>query len=141
MPTLTEMSLAALNVLDNDPDGLYLMIEGGAVDWAAHANQSGRMIEEAIEFERAVEAVLDWVQTNSNWGETLLIVTGDHETGYLTGPDSGQFPGPRLESHREQRQGRSARHGMAFAEPHEQSDDPIGQGRRRAEVQHLRQWL
>ena len=50
------------------------------------------MIEEAIEFERAVEAVLDWVQTNSNWGETLLIVTGDHETGYLTGPGSGQFP-------------------------------------------------
>jgi len=91
VPTLTEMSLAALNILDNDPDGLYLMIEGGAVDWGSHANQSGRMIEEAIEFERAVEAVLDWVQENSNWGETLLIVTGDHETGYLTGPGSGQF--------------------------------------------------
>jgi alkaline phosphatase len=92
VPTLTEISLAALNVLDNGPDGLYLMIEGGAVDWGSHANQSGRMIEEAIEFERAVEAVLDWVQKNSNWGETLLIVTGDHETGYLTGPGSG--PGP-----------------------------------------------
>jgi alkaline phosphatase len=91
VPTLTEMTLAALNVLDNDPDGLYLMVEGGAVDWASHSNQSGRMIEEALEFERAVEAVMDWVQKNSNWGETLLIVTGDHETGYLTGPDSGQF--------------------------------------------------
>ena len=88
VPTLTEMSLAALNILDDDPDGLYLMIEGGAVDWAAHSNQSGRMIEEAIEFERAVEAVMDWVQKNSNWGETLLIVTGDHETGYLWGPGS-----------------------------------------------------
>jgi alkaline phosphatase len=88
VPTLTEMSLAALNVLDDDPDGLYLMIEGGAVDWGSHANQSGRMIEEAIEFERAVEAVVDWVQKNSNWGETLLIVTGDHETGYLWGPGS-----------------------------------------------------
>jgi alkaline phosphatase len=31
---------------------------------------------------------MDWVQANSNWGETLLIVTGDHETGYLTGPGS-----------------------------------------------------
>ena len=92
VPTLTEMSLAALNILDDDPDGLYLMIEGGAVDWASHSNQSGRMIEEAIEFERTVEAVIDWVQKNSNWGETLLIVTGDHETGYLTGPGSG--PGP-----------------------------------------------
>ena len=88
VPTLTEMTLAALNILDDDPDGLYLMVEGGAVDWAAHANQSGRMIEEAIEFERAVEAVVNWVQKNSNWGETLLIVTGDHETGYLWGPGS-----------------------------------------------------
>jgi len=88
VPTLTEMTLAALNVLDNDPDGLYLMVEGGAVDWASHGNQSGRLIEEAIEFERAVEAVVDWVQKNSNWGETLLIITGDHETGYLWGPGS-----------------------------------------------------
>jgi alkaline phosphatase len=88
VPTLEEMSLAALNILDDDPDGLFLMIEGGAIDWAAHANQSGRMIEEAIDFERAVEAVVDWVQANSNWGETLLIVTADHETGYLVGPGS-----------------------------------------------------
>jgi len=88
VPTLAEMTIAALNILDDDPDGLYLMVEGGAVDWASHSNQSGRMIEEAIEFERAVEAVVDWVQKNSNWGETLLIVTGDHETGYLTGPGS-----------------------------------------------------
>ena len=88
VPTLAEMTKAALNVLDDDPDGLYLMVEGGAVDWAAHANQSGRMIEEALDFERAVEAVIDWVQANSNWGETLLIVTADHETGYLWGPGS-----------------------------------------------------
>jgi alkaline phosphatase len=92
VPTLAEMSLAALNVLDDDPDGLYLMIEGGAIDWAAHANHSGRMIEENIDFEQAVRAVIDWVEANSSWGETLLVVTGDHETGYLTGPGSG--PGP-----------------------------------------------
>jgi alkaline phosphatase len=88
VPTLEEMTKAALNVLDDDPDGLYLMIEGGAIDWAGHSNQSGRMIEEAIDFERAVEAVVDWVQGNSNWGETLLIITADHETGYLWGPGS-----------------------------------------------------
>jgi alkaline phosphatase len=92
VPTLAEMSLAALNVLDDDPDGLYLMIEGGAVDWAAHSNQSGRMIEESLDFERATQAVIEWVETNSNWTETLLIVTGDHETGYLTGPNSGHGP-------------------------------------------------
>ncbi len=82
------MTRAALNILDDDPDGLFLMVEGGAVDWASHGNQSGRMIEEQIDFERSVEAVVNWVDENSNWGETLLIVTGDHETGYLTGPGS-----------------------------------------------------
>jgi alkaline phosphatase len=88
VPTLEEMTKAALNILDNDPDGFFLMIEGGAVDWASHGNRSGRMIEEQIDFDNAVEAVEDWVKTNSNWGETLLVVTGDHETGYLTGPGS-----------------------------------------------------
>jgi alkaline phosphatase len=88
VPTLEEMTKAALNILDDDPDGLFLMIEGGAVDWASHGNGSGRMIEEAIDFENAVLAVGDWVKENSSWGETLLIVTADHETGYLTGPGS-----------------------------------------------------
>jgi alkaline phosphatase len=88
VPTLEEMTKAALNILDDDPDGLFLMVEGGAVDWASHDNQSGRMIEEQIDFENAVEAVVTWVRKKSNWGETLLIVTSDHETGYLTGPGS-----------------------------------------------------
>jgi alkaline phosphatase len=46
------------------------------------------MIEEQIDFNRAVEAVVDWVQKNSNWGETMVIVTADHETGYVWGPGS-----------------------------------------------------
>jgi alkaline phosphatase len=88
VPTLEEMTKAAINILDDDPDGFFLMVEGGAIDWASHGNASGRMIEEAMDFDKAVEAVVDWVQANSNWGETLLIVTADHETGYLTGPGS-----------------------------------------------------
>jgi alkaline phosphatase len=88
VPTPEETARAALNILDDDPNGLFLMIEGGAVDWASHGNQSGRMIEEQVGFDDAVQAVVEWVETNSNWGETLLIVTGDHETGYLTGPGS-----------------------------------------------------
>jgi alkaline phosphatase len=46
-----------------------------------------------MEFDRAVEAVCDWVETNSSWNETLLVVTADHETGYLTGPASGTIGG------------------------------------------------
>ncbi|MGA1875916.1 MAG: alkaline phosphatase [bacterium] len=85
VPTLEEMTRAALNILDNDHDGFFLMVEGGAIDWASHANQSGRMIEEKIDFDKSVEAVVAWVKENSHWGETLLIVTSDHECGYLTG--------------------------------------------------------
>lgn len=88
VPNLTELTRAALNVLDNDPDGFFLMIEGGAVDWASHDNQSSRMLEEQLDFDRTVAAVVRWVETHSNWEETLLIVTGDHETGSLTGPGS-----------------------------------------------------
>ncbi len=92
VPTLAEMSLAALNVLqhaDAADNGLFLMIEGGAVDWANHANQGGRLIEEMNEFNAAVEAVIAWIEANSDWTETLLMVTGDHETGYLWGRESG----------------------------------------------------
>lgn len=88
VPTLEELTKAALNVLDNDEDGLFLMIEAGAVDWSGHGNQSGRLTEEQIDFNNTVEAVVKWVKQNSSWDETLLVVTGDHETGYLTGPDS-----------------------------------------------------
>jgi alkaline phosphatase len=94
IPTLEEMSMAAINVLSSDPDGFTLMIEGGAVDWAGHANQAGRIIEEELAFTDAVKAVIDWVEANSSWDETLLIVTADHETGYLTGPGSGAAETP-----------------------------------------------
>jgi alkaline phosphatase len=90
VPTLEEMTKAALNVLDDDPNGFFIMIEGGAVDWAAHSNQSGRLIEETNDFNKSIEAVIHWVNTNSNWNDTLVIVTADHETGHLTGPGSGQ---------------------------------------------------
>jgi alkaline phosphatase len=97
VPTLIEMSLAALNVLDDDPDGFFLMIEGGAVDWACEENQTGRMIEEQVFFNQTVEAVVEWIETNSRWEDTLLIVTSDHEAGYITGPGSGlELPGGDL---------------------------------------------
>src|SRR5699024_4877302 len=61
--------------------------EGGAIDWTGHANQTTRNIEETQDFNAAVESVVDWVETNSSWDETLLVVTADHETGYLGGAD------------------------------------------------------
>ncbi len=86
VPDLKTMTLAAINVLRQDPDGFFLMVEGGAVDWAGHANRPGRLIEEEMALNEAVRAAVAWVEKNSSWDETLIIVTGDHETGYLTGP-------------------------------------------------------
>ena len=87
VPTLGEMAQGALNILDNDPDGFFLMVEGGAIDWAS-GKQLGRTIEETMDLFAAIEAVVAWVTTRSNWQETLVVVTADHETGYPNGPDS-----------------------------------------------------
>jgi alkaline phosphatase len=84
VPSLATMTKGALNVLDADRDGFFVMIEGGAIDWANHANQKGRLVEETSDFLQAIAAVNTWVQTKSSWDETLLIVTADHESGYLT---------------------------------------------------------
>ena len=86
-PTLAEMTSAALKVLGRSSNGFALLVEGGSVDYAGHDNNMGRMLGEQIDFDSAVEAVVDWVEdpaNGSNWQNTLVIVTGDHETGYLT---------------------------------------------------------
>jgi alkaline phosphatase len=88
VPTLETMTRGALNYLGQDPDGLFVMIEGGAVDWAAHANNTARIIEEQMDFNAAVRAAFDWVDDNSNWLETLLIVLTDHGNGMPMGPSS-----------------------------------------------------
>ncbi len=92
VPSLELMTRAALNVLDNNPQGFFLMIEGGAVDWANHANQEARMIEEQTDFLAAVQAVCDWVEKHSSWDETLVILTADHDCGLPWGPESGVQP-------------------------------------------------
>jgi len=87
VPDLATVSLAALNTLKQNKQGFFLMIEGGAIDWACHGNQKGRLIEETIDFFVAIDSVIAWIERNSSWDETLLIITADHETGYLTGID------------------------------------------------------
>lgn len=90
LPSLATLSRAALRVLNADSDGFALMIEGGAVDWAGHNNEAGRMIEELLAFDEAVAAVARWIETEGGgWDRNLLVVTADHETGYLTGPEAG----------------------------------------------------
>ncbi|WP_282853122.1 alkaline phosphatase [Gulosibacter sediminis] len=96
--SLSTMTEGALNVLDNNENGFFLMVEGGAIDWAGHANQTQRDIDETVDFSAAVDSVVNWVETNSSWDDTLVIVTADHETGYLSGAnyvtdnDGNQIP-------------------------------------------------
>ncbi|MCC6285073.1 MAG: alkaline phosphatase [Phycisphaerales bacterium] len=94
LPTLAELALAGLNAVDDDPDGFLLAIEGGAVDWAMHANRCGRMIEEMSGFYAAIEAVLARLDAGSAspsprdpaWENTLVIITADHDH-LLMGPE------------------------------------------------------
>lgn len=88
MPDLPELASAALNVLSRSENGFFVMIEGASVDSAAHANNLPQLIEEHLAFNRAVDRVIDWVETHSSWDETLLIVTSDHGNGLFLGPDS-----------------------------------------------------
>ncbi len=99
VPSLTTMTKGAIHCLGRNPAGFYLMIEGGAVDWTNHTGQRGRMIEEQIDFVKAIEAVVDWVNKYSNWNDTLLILTADHECGMLWGPQSDRVAFDPIEDH------------------------------------------
>ena len=89
VPDLSVMTKGALNYLSKKSDkGFFVMVEGGAVDWAAHANQADRMVEEQVDFNHALKTVEDWVAKNSSWDETLLIVTTDHGNALPLSPNS-----------------------------------------------------
>ena len=77
-PSLRDMTLSALEILSNNEQGFFLMIEGGQIDWAGHVNDAGWMLHELLKFDEAVNAVYEWVKDRN---DTLLVVTADHETG------------------------------------------------------------
>lgn len=74
---------AALDQLSKDEEGFFMMIEGSQIDWQGHANEAELMIEELMDFDSIVGSILDFAEQDGN---TLVIVTADHETGGLTLP-------------------------------------------------------
>ncbi len=69
----------AINHLDKDnEDGFFLMVEGSQIDWGGHANDADWIITEMLDFDKTIGAVLDFAEKDGN---TLVIVTADHETG------------------------------------------------------------
>ncbi len=77
--SLQEMTTAALGVLDDDPDGFFMMVEGGNIDWAAHANDGATVVKEIVNFQNAIDVAYQFYLRHPE--ETLIVVTADHDTG------------------------------------------------------------
>lgn len=84
-PSLSEMAKTALRSLERateDSDtGFFLMIEGSRIDHAGHINDPAAQVREVIEYDKAFQAVLDFIEQSDT--ETVLVATSDHETGGL----------------------------------------------------------
>jgi len=79
-PTLAEMTEKAIEVLSQDEDGFFLMVEGGILDWCSHNRDVAALVTETEAFDEAVEVAWDFAEWDE---ETLVVVTADHECGSL----------------------------------------------------------
>ncbi len=78
---LAHASLKAIDIMDENPNGFFLMIEGSQLDDYGHFNDIDLLMQEVHDFDRTIGAIFDWAAKD---GETLVVVTADHETGGLT---------------------------------------------------------
>ena len=81
MWSLADYVEKGIDVLMNDT-GFFMMCEGGKIDWACHANDAATTIHDTMAFSDAVQVAIDFAEEHPE--ETLILVTGDHETGGLT---------------------------------------------------------
>ena len=82
MWSLADYVEKGIEVLSDDEDGFFMMCEGGKIDWACHANDAGSTIHDTVALADAVQVAIDFAAEHPE--ETLILVTGDHETGGLT---------------------------------------------------------
>ncbi|MDP2892713.1 MAG: alkaline phosphatase [Bacillota bacterium] len=87
LPALDEMTAKAIDVLSGNPKGFFMMVEGGRIDHAAHAHDAGTLVREVLAFDEAVKIAFDFAREDGN---TLVIVTADHETAGLSLGSSAQ---------------------------------------------------
>jgi alkaline phosphatase len=78
IPSLKEMTTKALDILLRNPNGFFLMVEAGLIDWAGHDNDTGALLHEMLKFDETVALVHEWARDRP---DTLVLVTADHETG------------------------------------------------------------
>jgi alkaline phosphatase len=78
---LPEAVTTAINILNRNKKGFFLMVEGSQIDWAAHGNNQQSLVDEMLDFDRAVKVAFDFAERDGN---TIVLVTADHETGGLS---------------------------------------------------------
>jgi alkaline phosphatase len=78
VPTLSHMTTHTLSILEQDPDGFFLMVEEGLIDEACHVNDAGMLLHQMINLEATLGTILKWLEGRD---DTLLILVSDHETG------------------------------------------------------------
>lgn len=78
---LPKSAVKAIVTLNRNPNGFFLMIEGSQIDWGAHKKNTKYVVDEMLDFDRTVGEVLKFAEADGN---TLVIVTADHETGGMT---------------------------------------------------------
>ena len=79
--TLAEFTQKGIELLDN-PNGFFMMVEGGKIDWTCHANDAATAVYDVVAFDNAVKKAYAFYEAHPD--DTLIVVTGDHETGGLT---------------------------------------------------------
>ena len=86
---LSNATHLAIESLSTNEEGFFLMVEGSQIDWGGHDNDAAYLISELIDFDNTIGVALDFAKLN---GETLVIVTADHETGGFTlAEDNGDY--------------------------------------------------
>ncbi|MCX7775143.1 MAG: alkaline phosphatase [Rectinemataceae bacterium] len=76
---LADFVRKGVELLQNSPEGFFIFVEGGKIDWACHANDAASAIRDTLAFDEAVRVALSFAEKHPQ--ETLVLVTGDHETG------------------------------------------------------------
>lgn len=88
LPKATKL---AISHLSQNPEGFFLMVEASQIDWAGHDNDFEYLVGEMLDFEKTIAAALDYADKDGN---TLVVVTADHETGGFTlGPKVSEVSG------------------------------------------------
>ncbi len=90
---LTSASLAQMQRI-NAHEGFFMMVEGGNIDWAAHANDGGAVIKEIINFQEAIDVAYNFYLSHKD--ETLIVVTADHDTGGMALGRTDNRKNPKL---------------------------------------------